>query len=741
MAGPGFGKSTLLRQALADVGDSRCDVTVRIPRAGMGSTALLASIVAAAQEAVPLPGAVPPSVEGFVDAVWSASPIEVCVVIDDAHRLSPAAVDVLLDVLDRLPGNGHLLIAGRPLPHIGLQRLAAARHAHTLTEDDLRFDADERLTFCSLRGTSPTGSPDGDGWPALLELELRTGRVGAMQYVIDEVVASLDPATLDACRRLAVLPVVHDASAAALLGRPVSAARVIGRLPLTRTDGDGVEIHELLRAALHDGWADDEYRKAVDAAVAAAIAGERYDEALELCTATAHQAGARAIARRLAQELQFGSTTVERRARTARLRQVLGDGALEVVVVDAVNRSLEDPLLARPALDGALQGALAAGDTELEALCRLRLADLAYHAADLASLTTQCDDVERLAAEGVRAAVRIAFLPRLWTMSLTNRVADVVPYLDDLRSSGVGSGNDDEAAQAVDAYRVWFLAYSGHVRAALDQLATSSHPPGGLFANRMGGFTLLQRWFLGLLTDTERRAVSALIDRIGASGQANLYVEGAASVALFHASAGEIDEAEHFVGMAHAGAHRLAPTAWARHTVAQARAALAVMHGDEAGAAAILSEAVPKEASPPFRATSTARRLHSPTCSCPRRDPCGRPTTSAPTTSCAATSGGLSWRCARPTIRGRPQHCPGTDSRSCGPGPSSRTSQNWRSQRSPPASIRQRLPSTGSCTTPNGSSPGSPRPARHRPDARLPRWPRADRSGRSNRWSCTCWAR
>ena len=142
-------------------------------------------------------------------------------------------------------------------------------------------------------------------------------------------------------------------------------------------------------------------------------------------------------------------------------------------------------------------------------------------------------------------------------------------------------------------YRIWNLAYSGHIRAALDQLRHEPPPPGGLFANRLGGFVLLQRWFLGELTDLDRSEVSSLVDRIGASGQVHLFVQGAASVALFHASAGDVALAESYVHQAEALAYRLAPTVRADHTIAQARAALLVMSGDEDSAAQVLEAAIP----------------------------------------------------------------------------------------------------------------------------------------------------
>jgi DNA-binding SARP family transcriptional activator len=599
VGGPGFGKSTLLRQAMAELSDAtaeRVDVLVRVPRSGLGHTGLVTALGQAVQPVQPRTTGPATDLTDLVDVVWSASPGHLCLIVDDAHRLDADAVECLLELVERLPVNGHLLVAGRPTSTGGLRRVVGLPGARCLDESDLRFDADEQLAFRALRGVDHDVEVDPAGtgaWPALLELELRTGRAGAIQYVIDEVVAGLDPDSLSACRRLAVLPVVDDEAATAILGRPTRAARALGDLPLTRVDQGAVEIHELLREGLHDGWSAEEHRAAVATAIEVAIGRERFDEALDVCIATGHEEGARSIARRLASELHFGTTTAARRARVGRLRRALGTEALEVLVVDAVDRSMDDPAAATQALDAALAAARAAHDTELEALCRLRLADLAYQVADHDGLRAQATELEELAAAGVHAARRISFLPQVWIRSLTNRVVEVVEFLDAWRSEHAAAAQDDEVHQVIDAYRIWYLAYAGHIRAALDQLAGTAHPPGGLFANRMGGFGMLQRWFLGELTEDDRRTAVTLVERIGASGQLHLYVEGAASVALFHASAGDLDEAERLVDLGAAAARRLPATAWSQHSLVQARAVCALLRGDEAAATELLRDAVP----------------------------------------------------------------------------------------------------------------------------------------------------
>ena len=594
-ADAGFGKSTLLRQmldtgsashgAVRVAGPDGFDAAVTVPRSGFDRDQLVAALLDAVATAT---GRTRGSSADLVDVVWAVSPERVCLVIDDAHWLSDDAAELVTTLEAVLPANGHLLVSMRPDPGSRFVRLLALPSSRRIDSSDLAFDHDERLAFGALRGTS---SVDPSGWPALLELESRTGRTGALRYVISEVVESLPADTVEDCRRLATLPWVDDRLASALLGRSVSAERVFADLPLTRISGGRVEVHDLLREALLLDWPDASHRQALVAASAAARDLGDLDLAVDCSAKADDRDGAALVARMLARELHFESSSQQRRATIARLRTVLGS-SLEVDVVEAVNATMDEPGRASGPLAAALERAVSDHDNELESLCRLRLADVAYNAADLDALTEQAAELDRLAGVGEPWARRTAFLAHVWILSLSNRPADVVPYLDAIRA-GLVPGADPEVEEVMAMYRVWNLAYTGNIRTALEQLRDEPPPRSGLFANRLGGFMLLQRWFLGELTADERRSVSDLVDLIGQSGQVHLFVEGASSVSLFHASAGDAAQAEAFLRRAETVTHRLAPTAWAHHTVAQARAALLVLQGDESAAIDVLTAAIP----------------------------------------------------------------------------------------------------------------------------------------------------
>ncbi len=296
-AGPGFGKSTLLRQLLGERNDvdgavgtdsphlrdehrRGIDALVSTLRRGAGRQEFVAAVLDALEEATDrahVPG------DGVANAVWSAASDDVCIIVDDAHWLADDAVDALVEISGTLPTNGHLVVAMRPDTSGRFSRLMASGSTLALREADLAFDCDERLSFGALRGASVVVD-EHSGWPALLELELSTGRTGALRYIISEVVKSLEPSTVDACRRLAVLPWVDDQLASDLLGRPTSVELLIEGLPLTRSDDGRVELHDLLRTALHVDWPDHEHRAALIAASAVAIERGDIDIALD-CSA------------------------------------------------------------------------------------------------------------------------------------------------------------------------------------------------------------------------------------------------------------------------------------------------------------------------------------------------------------------------------------------------------------------------------------------------------------------------
>jgi LuxR family maltose regulon positive regulatory protein len=152
------------------------------------------------------------------------------VVLDDVHVLSEGVVTrALQTVVDNLPPHVHLVMATREDPPLRLARLRVAGHLLELRTDDLRFTAPEAAAL--FAGRLGLTLPDDDvrtlvtrteGWPAVLQLaglwlaaaaDDVSDRVRAfaadhrlvLDYVSEEVLAGLDPATTDFLLRTSLL--------------------------------------------------------------------------------------------------------------------------------------------------------------------------------------------------------------------------------------------------------------------------------------------------------------------------------------------------------------------------------------------------------------------------------------------------------------------------------------------------------------------------------------------------------
>ena len=265
-AGPGFGKSSLLVQAidenaLAPRGDDHwlgCD-------AGDGDHRTLADGLAnALRTDVPRlqePGDVGPTELGaaLADTVWRNAPRHVCLVLDDVHEVpadSPAA-GLLATLVDTLPANGHLVLAGRKDPPVPLSRVAAQGWLARIDESELAFADDELESFARLREVPLHRVNDLGGWPALAELRTLGPGHDVDGFLAEEVLAHLSG---DERRAVAVVAAVGGADQGLLdtiLDRRVDLAMLASRIPLVTSDDRGWHaIHPLWSERLSIGILD-----------------------------------------------------------------------------------------------------------------------------------------------------------------------------------------------------------------------------------------------------------------------------------------------------------------------------------------------------------------------------------------------------------------------------------------------------------------------------------------------------
>lgn len=597
-AGAGFGKTSLIGQALAEAEelDQSTELLVRArPRSARWEPE--DAVIAEVAELLGCDN----SVEAIADAVLSAAPRPVALWIDDVHHLADASRPDRGSAIGRLvrllPANGHLILVGRRLPALALSRLDLEGLVLRLDEEELRFDLDERAAFLEMRGqtSDAVAAEMASGWPAIMELEAVAGQPGAAEYLTQEVLGELPPDRLAALRALALVEVADQAMLSAITDYQGSIDELIAGLPLVSASRDGgsvaaVVLHDLLRETLLAGLTEVEVRE-VERAIGLELLGQG-----DLAGAARRLGeiddihGVEQVAMRLLEDMHVATVVGDRTDAVAVVEDVLGD-ALEARALRGVTLVSTEPMKAEPVLIDAIASARAGRRDDIEAICTVRLADAYYGRGELTALSRLRNDLARLAAAGEPTAQRLGFQLDCWVLRLSGQDAEIVDLIDGLIDD---NDLDDEMMALAVSHRTLGLAYSGRIRQAMaeaDQHADLLPP--GLYADRIRGFLTIQHWMLGQQTDEIRQRAMRLVDRIEGRGQTHLFVEGAATTAVFAASVGDLSSAGDLVARAERGAELLPPGAWAHHSLAQARAVVQLLTGEEGAAATTLEQAMP----------------------------------------------------------------------------------------------------------------------------------------------------
>ena len=247
-AGAGFGKSTLLAQAIGQnaldphgidvwLGCVPEDESAAHLRDGL-AMALEADRRGADRDPAPL-----------VESVWARAPSDVALILDDVHLVpgGSSAAGFLDELIASLPANGHVVLASRlPVP-VALARLRASGAAVVVDEDALAFDPLEVAEFAAERGIDASVLATAEGWPALVELRAESGSAVADDFLWEEVLAAVEPARRAAFVQLARFSVVDDELAQVVTGWTGPAREVVRGIPLTTIDGESARVHDLWR--------------------------------------------------------------------------------------------------------------------------------------------------------------------------------------------------------------------------------------------------------------------------------------------------------------------------------------------------------------------------------------------------------------------------------------------------------------------------------------------------------------
>jgi len=254
-AGPGFGKTTMLAQAVrsnlleprgVDVWIS-CDASHQ--DAGRFAGAILHAIAPRSPDNTAVPVPVTPGVAEITDALIRIAPLEVCVLLDDVHELpvdSPGA-ELLRRLVRTLPATAHLVLSGRTAPDVPLARLEAAGEVLRLEEPELVFTDIEVTSLARRLGSHPRLARSLHGWPALVRLAFAAGPNAPAQFAREEILARLPDATRRTLAALAALGIATEKEVAAVAGTAVDLIDLAHRIPLVGVLDDG-------RFRAHDLW-------------------------------------------------------------------------------------------------------------------------------------------------------------------------------------------------------------------------------------------------------------------------------------------------------------------------------------------------------------------------------------------------------------------------------------------------------------------------------------------------------
>jgi DNA-binding SARP family transcriptional activator len=371
-AGPGFGKTTLLAHAIVEntLDPDGIDVWVQLVEQDRRPDYLLAGLAASlARAGLATAGAAEtPDLDEVIESVWAIAPRPVALVLDDVHVLDGSpTLELLADLCEHLPANGHLVLGSRTLPALPIRLLQARGQAVVIDESDLAFTPHERSAFVRLRHVAV----DDDAlpsWPALAVLMSSVGRVASIEFLWDAVLGALAPDRRHALGLLVEFGSIDDDLVHAVVGSPWTADSLTDGLPLIESSENDHRFHDLWRAALADAVSRDDRR------VALVTGAERLVERSELVRAARlfEAAGADDRLVRLARD--FGAAPIGAGLSAAVADALIGCLPLEVRLgalgryLRVVNSTMFASEQALDELASIFRLADRAGDRELTAL-------------------------------------------------------------------------------------------------------------------------------------------------------------------------------------------------------------------------------------------------------------------------------------------------------------------------------------------------------------------------------------
>lgn len=581
----GYGKTTLLRQAIAATPSSEGSIDVYL-RCTPSSAALssFGEALCDAVEASVEPGdglAVDHLAAAVVDAIRRHAPRHVAVLIDDVHQIPADSESArLLDaVVATLPANGHAVLAGRGAPPIPLSRIDVEGRLVRLDQRDLAFTPAEIHDFAVRREVPVSAVASCGGWPALAEMLANARTDVVHDYMGEEVALEFDP---DKRRQVALLSHLgwfDEAVARAVLGHDIDVSRLLDDVPLVERSADDHHfvnpLWQLFLGSETTPQEVDDARRTAGrvllrrgepaASIPLLIQAEAWDDVASAVVA-ALSAGHPPVARDV---LSDWLARLPAEVAAAPAGQLLA--AVTLVEADAAE--------ARKRLEEAAASFRARDDVSGELTCLVHLGLSAWWSNDPAWLGTLAAQVMEMEAAGHEAAVPFACLGRALLYDMADDSAGMLRELD-----RIPAGALNEPWQAIATWlratALLQLGYCAEARASAEEAIAHGR---SALTPLVESTRLQALWFEGRAADVFD-ALPSIVESLEGSGQHNRAI-ALGQAAIAHAMYGRTAEAvRHLDGAQAAIAGGSAAVPLVDSIVAIARAAIAVSMGDERAA-------------------------------------------------------------------------------------------------------------------------------------------------------------
>lgn len=265
-ASGGFGKTTLLAQSVLEnqLDPIGVDVWLQVTDRDREPDILLAGLAEAIGHAIATRVDAEPSVDTLIETIWATAPLDISIMIDDAHVLDGSpSWPIIAELSSGLPANGHLVIGSRTAPPLPIRSLQARGAVVLIEEDQMLFDEGELKAFAEMRGLDPNVEIDLPAWPALAALTSSAGREASVGFVWESVLQTIPEERRRALALLVRFGRIDDDLVNAIAGDRWTASRVVDGLPLIESIGDERRFHDLWSEALADEVAPGEWQEAL----------------------------------------------------------------------------------------------------------------------------------------------------------------------------------------------------------------------------------------------------------------------------------------------------------------------------------------------------------------------------------------------------------------------------------------------------------------------------------------------